>query len=44
MMQKFLGLGDKDVQKLKTSLEKIQKYQLVLNLKEYKVGEFFKPE
>ena len=42
MMQKFLGLGDKDGQKLKTSMEKIQKYQLVSNLKEYKVGELFK--
>jgi len=42
MMQKFLGIGDKDGQKLKTSMEKIQKYQLVSNLKEYKVGELFK--
>jgi len=42
MMQKFLGLGDKDGQKLKTSMEKIKKYQLVSNLKEYKVGELFK--
>jgi DNA sulfur modification protein DndE len=42
MMQKFLGLGDKDAQKLKASMEKIQKYQLVSNLKEYKVGELFK--
>lgn len=42
MMQKFLGLGDKDAQKLKTSMEKIQKYQLVSNLKEFKVGELFK--
>ncbi len=42
MMQKFLGLGDKDGQKLKASMEKIQKYQLVSNLKEYKVGELFK--
>jgi DNA sulfur modification protein DndE len=42
MMQKFLGLGDKDGQKLKTSMEKIQKYQLVSNLKEFKVGELFK--
>jgi DNA sulfur modification protein DndE len=41
MMQKFLGIGDKDGQKLKTSMEKIQKYQLVSNLKEYKVGELF---
>jgi DNA sulfur modification protein DndE len=42
MMQKFLGLGDKDAQKLKTSMEKIQKYQLVSNLKEFKIGELFK--
>ncbi|MEK7263869.1 MAG: DndE family protein [Bacteroidota bacterium] len=42
MMQKFLGLGDKDGQKLKTSMENIQKYQLVSNLKEYKVAELFK--
>ena len=42
MMQKFLGVGDKDGQKLKTSMEKIQKYQLVSNLKEFKVGELFK--
>lgn len=42
MMQKFLGLGDKEAQKLKTSMEKIQKYQLTSNLKEFKVGELFK--
>lgn len=42
MMQKFLGLGDKDGTKLKTSMEKIQKYQLISNLKEYKVAELFK--
>jgi DNA sulfur modification protein DndE len=42
MMQKFLGIGDKDGQKLKSSMEKIQKYQLVSNLKEFKVGELFK--
>jgi DNA sulfur modification protein DndE len=42
MMQKFLGIGDKEAQKLKNSMEKIQKYQLVSNLKEYKVGELFK--
>lgn len=42
MMQKFLGIGDKDGQKLKLSMEKIQKYQLVSNLKEFKVGELFK--
>ena len=42
IMQKFLGLSDKDGAKLKTSMEKIQKYQLVSNLKEFKVGELFK--
>ncbi len=42
MMQKFLGIGDKEAQKLKTSMEKIQKYQLVSNLKEFKIGELFK--
>jgi DNA sulfur modification protein DndE len=42
MMQKFLGIGDKDGQKLKASMEKIQKYQLVSNLKEFKAGELFK--
>jgi DNA sulfur modification protein DndE len=42
MMQKFLGIGDKEGQKLKTSMEKIKKYELVSNLKEYKVGELFK--
>jgi len=42
MMQKFLGIGDKDGQKLKTSMENIQKYQLISNLKEYKIAELFK--
>jgi DNA sulfur modification protein DndE len=42
LMQKFLGLGDKEAQKLKTSMENIQKYQLVSNLKEHKAGELFK--
>ena len=42
MMQKFLGIGDREGQKLKASMEKIQKYQLVSNLKEFKVGELFK--
>ncbi|MBL7682031.1 MAG: DndE family protein [Flavipsychrobacter sp.] len=41
MMSKFLGLGEKDMQKLKTSMEKIKKYQLTSNLKEYKAGELF---
>lgn len=42
MMQKFLGIGDKEGQKLKASMEKIQPFQLVSNLKEFKVGELFK--
>ena len=42
MMQKFMGVGDKDAQKLKISMEKIKKYQLISNLKEYKVAELFK--
>ncbi|MFT4017694.1 MAG: DndE family protein [Agriterribacter sp.] len=42
LMQKFLGVGDKDVSKLKSSMENIQKYQLISNLKEYKVAELFK--
>lgn len=42
MMQKFLGIGDKEALKLKSSMEKIQKYQLVSNLKEFKVGDLFK--
>lgn len=41
MMQKFLGIGDKDAQKLKLSMENIQKYQLVSNLKEFKTCELF---
>lgn len=42
MMQKFLGIGDKDAQRLKSSMERIGKRQLVSNLKEFKVGELFK--
>lgn len=42
MMAKFMGIGEKDAQKLKNSMEKIHKYQAVSNLKEYKVGELFK--
>lgn len=42
MMEKFLGIGDKHSQKLKNSMENIQKYQLISNLKEYKVAELFK--
>jgi DNA sulfur modification protein DndE len=42
MMQKFLGIGDRDAVRLKNSMEKIQKYQVVSNLKEYKCVELFK--
>ena len=42
MMEKFLGIGDKHSQKLENSMENIQKYQLISNLKEYKVAELFK--
>ncbi|MNE10979.1 hypothetical protein D3C80_1037180 [compost metagenome] len=42
MMSKFMGFGEKESQKLKSSMEKIQKYQVVSNLKEFKAGELFK--
>jgi len=42
LMQKFLGIGERDGQKLKTSMERIQKYQLLSNLKEFKIAELFK--
>lgn len=42
MMQKFLGIGDKDAQILKTSMEQIKKHQLISNLKEYQIAELFK--
>ena len=42
VMQKFLGLGEKDALVLKRSMENISKYQLVSNLKEFKAGELFK--
>ncbi len=42
MIERFLGIGDKYSNKLKTSMENIQKYQLISNLKEYKVTELFK--
>lgn len=41
IVQKFMGIGDKNAQKLKASMEKMQKYQLTSNLKEYKIGELF---
>ena len=42
MMVKFMGIGEREAQKLKNSMEEIQKYQAVSNLKEYAVGELFK--
>lgn len=42
MIERFLGIGDKHSNKLKTSMENIQKYQLVSNLKEFKVAELFR--
>jgi len=41
LVQKFMGVGDRDIIKLKNSLEKIKKYQVVSNLKEYNLGELF---
>lgn len=41
LVQKFMGVGDRDAIKLKNSLEKIRKYQVVSNLKEYNLGELF---
>ncbi|RZK04196.1 MAG: DUF853 family protein, partial [Flavobacterium sp.] len=42
LMTKFLGVGEKDSSKLKSSMEKIEKYQAVSNLKEFIIGELFK--
>jgi DNA sulfur modification protein DndE len=42
LMQKFLGIGERDAQKLKSSMEQIQKYQLISNLKEYEAVKLFK--
>ncbi|MCJ8210817.1 DndE family protein [Mucilaginibacter sp. RS28] len=42
LMQKFLGIGDKEIQRLKNSMEQIKKYQLISNLKEYTTCELFK--
>lgn len=42
MMERFLGIGEKYTNKLKSSMENIQKYQLISNLKEFKVAELFK--
>ncbi|RYU91350.1 DUF1832 domain-containing protein [Mucilaginibacter terrigena] len=41
MMAKFMGVGEKDIQKLKNSMEKIQKYQVVSNIKEHRVADLF---
>jgi DNA sulfur modification protein DndE len=37
-----MGVGDKDLPKLKTSMEKIQKYQMVTNMKEVKPPELLR--
>lgn len=42
MIQRFLGISDKSIPALKASMEKIDKYQLISNLKEYKVAELFR--
>ncbi|CAN5647407.1 hypothetical protein BH10BAC5_BH10BAC5_22860 [soil metagenome] len=42
MIERFLGIGDKYSNKLKSSMEDIEKYQLISNLKEFKVAELFK--
>ena len=42
MIERFLGIGDKYSNKLRSSMENIQKYQLISNLKEFKVAELFK--
>ena len=42
MIEKFLGLGDKQASVIKKSMEDIQKYQLISNLREYKAGQLFK--
>ena len=44
LMSKFMGLGEREAQKLKGSMEKIQKYQAVSNLKEYKAGELIQTQ
>ncbi|MDR3697687.1 DndE family protein [Mucilaginibacter sp.] len=41
LMAKFMGLGEKDSSRLKISMEKLHRYQIVSNLKEYKIGELF---
>ena len=41
-IERFLGISDRHSAKLRTSMENIQKYQLISNLKEYKVAELFK--
>jgi DNA sulfur modification protein DndE len=40
-MNKFLGLSEKESQKVARSKEKIQKGQAISNIKEYNKGELF---
>lgn len=42
IVQKFLGISDKESQTLKRSMEQIKKYQLISNLKEYHIAKLFK--
>lgn len=39
LIQRFMGLGEKDLQRLKTNIESLQKYQMITNLKEIQAGE-----
>lgn len=41
MMTRFMGIGERNTQMLKYSMEKIKKYQALSNLKEYKIAELF---
>ncbi len=42
VINKFLGFGERESKKVARSLEKIQKGQVVSNIKEFKKGELFK--
>ena len=41
MINKFLGFGDREGQKVARSMEKVQKGQAISNIKEFKRGELF---
>jgi DNA sulfur modification protein DndE len=41
LMSKFMGIGERDSHLLKSSMEKIKKYQVVSNLREYEIGQLF---